>query len=90
VRGVFDGETKYARYYGIGGGVQRDGTVDQDGKVVPVDAPFDDQDHELYDCGDDPGELVNRAHDRGRRGELRDRFEHLRDLEAAAFAPLGP
>ncbi|MEL7210269.1 MAG: sulfatase-like hydrolase/transferase, partial [Actinomycetota bacterium] len=89
VRGFFDGETKYARYYGIGGGVQRDGTTDEAGKVIDVDAPFDDQDHELYDCADDPGELVNRAHDRGRRQDLRDQFDRLREYEEREFAPLG-
>ena len=88
VRGFFDGDTKYARYYGIGGGVQRDGTTDDAGKVVPVDAPFDDQDHELYDCGDDPGELVNRANDRSRRRELREQFDRLLEYEAREFAPL--
>ena len=88
VRGFFDGQTKYARYYGIGGGVQRDGTTDDAGKVVPVDAPFDDQDHELYDCGDDPGELVNRANDRSRRRGLREQFDRLLEYEAQEFAPL--
>jgi arylsulfatase len=90
VRGLFDGHTKYARYYGIGGGVQRDGTVDEVGKVVAVDAPFDDQDHELYDCDDDPGELINRAHDRSRRREIRDQYERLVEYESAEFAPLDP
>ncbi|MEL7210220.1 MAG: DUF6159 family protein, partial [Actinomycetota bacterium] len=28
------------------------GIIDEAGKVIDVDAPFDDQDHELYDCAD--------------------------------------
>ena len=72
VRGFYDGETKYARYYGMGGGVRRDGTADADGKLFDVDADFDDQDHEWYETAEDPHELVNLANDRGRRSELRD------------------
>ena len=82
VRGFYDGETKYARYYGIGGGVQRDGTADADGKLFDVDAHFDDQDHEWYETGEDPHELVNLANDRGRRNELRTLFRRLLDYEA--------
>ncbi len=48
VRGFFDGDTKYARYYGIGGGVQRDGNAAESGKLFDVDADFDDHDHEWY------------------------------------------
>ncbi len=82
VRGFFDGETKYARYYGIGGGVRRDGTTDTDGKLFDVDAAFDDHDHEWYDTGEDPHELANLANDRGRRNQLRALFHRLLDYEA--------
>lgn len=83
LRGVFDGRHKYARYYGIGGGLPNDlfdperaGT-----KLFDVDADFDDQDHELYDLREDPHELVNLANDPARRDEVRARFHALRDLE---------
>jgi arylsulfatase A-like enzyme len=89
VRGFFDGETKYARYYGVGGGIQRDGTVDEGGKTFDVDADFDDHDHEWYEMGDDPHELVNHAHDRGRRADLRENFGRLLEYEAAEFGFLG-
>ena len=82
VRGFFDGDTKYARYYGIGGGVQRDGSATDGGKLFDVDADFDDHDHEWYQTAEDPHELVNLANDRGRRNELRDLFRHLLDYEA--------
>ena len=82
VRGFHDGETKYARYYGIGGGIRRDGTADEHGKIFDVDAHFDDHDHEWYQTGDDPHELVNLANDRGRRNELRALFCRLLDYEA--------
>ena len=85
VRGFFDGETKYARYYGIGGGIERDGTVAESGKLFDVDAAFDDHDHEWYEHGDDPHELVNLANDRGRRGELRELHARLLEYEAQAF-----
>lgn len=87
VRGFFDGTTKYARYYGVGGGIQRDGTVAPVPKVFDADADFDDQDHEWYDAGEDPHELVNLAHDRGRRAELRDNFERLLEFERQALGP---
>ena len=82
VRGFYDGETKYARYYGIGGGVRRDGTVDEHGKLFDVDTDFDDHDHEWYETAEDPHELVNLANDRGRRNELRTLFRRLLDYEA--------
>jgi arylsulfatase A-like enzyme len=47
---------------------------------------FYDQDHELYDLQEDPGELVNLALDRGRRDEVRRHFTEMRALEAAHFA----
>ena len=83
VRGFFDGETKYARYYGIGGGIARDGKPAKEPKLFDVDAPFEDHDHEWYEVADDPHELVNLAHDRGRRDELRANFERLLEIEAA-------
>ena len=46
VRGFYDGETKYARYYGVGGGIGRDGTADAQGKLFDVVVEFDDHDHE--------------------------------------------
>ena len=85
LRGFFDGRTKYARYYGIGGGIQRDGKRSKSGKVFDVDAAFDDHDHEWYDLVEDPDELVNLAHDRSRRQELRENYDRLLDYEAAEF-----
>jgi arylsulfatase len=86
VRGFFDGETKYARYYGVGGGIRRDGTVDEAGKTFDVDADFDDQDHEWYETADDPHELNNLANDRGRRNELRSLFDRLKSMEATELS----
>jgi arylsulfatase A-like enzyme len=83
IRGMFDGRYKYARYYGVGGGLPND---DFSGRSTPMlygpDANFEDQEHELYDLQEDPDELVNLAHDRGRRTELRQRFDDLRAIEA--------
>jgi arylsulfatase A-like enzyme len=88
LRGVFDGRYKYARYYGVGGGLPSDGGARGASrtKLYDVDADFDDQDHELYDLQEDPGELVNLANDRGRRNEIRERFNSLRELERVEFA----
>lgn len=87
LRGVFDGRYKYARYYGVGGGKPNDDFGGKpSAKLYDVDSAFDDQDHELYDLQEDPDELVNQAHDRGRRAEIRERFAALRALEASAFA----
>ena len=84
IRGSFDGRYKYARYFGVGGGLPND---DLSGKPTPMlygpDAAFEDQEHELYDLQEDPHELVNLAHDRGRRAELHRRFDALLALEAA-------
>lgn len=85
VRGFFDGTTKYARYYGIGGGIRRDGAEAERGKTFDVDADFDDQDHEWYELTEDPHELVNLANDRTRRTELRENFARLLAYEAAEF-----
>lgn len=88
VRGFFDGRTKYARYYGVGGGIPSAGLGGeaQGRKLFDVDAAFDDQDHEWYDHANDPHELVNLAMDRGRRTELRDNYERLLAYEAAEFS----
>jgi arylsulfatase A-like enzyme len=88
IRGYFDGRYKYARYFGVGGGLPND---DLSGKATPMlygpDAAFEDHEHELYDLHDDPHELVNLAHDRGRRPELRRHFAELLALEAAEMVP---
>jgi arylsulfatase A-like enzyme len=83
IRGIFDGRHKYARYYGVGGGLPND---DFTGVPTPMlygpDAAFEDQEHEWYDQAEDPDELVNLAMDNGRRNELRSRFEELTAIEA--------
>jgi arylsulfatase len=87
IRGIFDGRHKYARYYGVGGGLPND---DFSGVPTPMlygpDAAFEDQEHEWYDQAEDPDELVNLAMDNGRRNELRSRFEELRAIEAKEMA----
>ena len=72
IRGFFDGQTKYARYYGVGGGKPGTGLWGKDPghKLFDVDADFVDQEHEWYDLDDDPHELVNLALDGGRRADL--------------------
>lgn len=82
MRGFFDGTTKYAHYYGVGGGIRRNGDADEVGKVFDVDAAFDDLDHEYYDTAEDPLELSNLAQLRGRRGEVRELHDRLRAIEA--------
>jgi arylsulfatase A-like enzyme len=83
LRGFYDGRTKYARYYGVGGGKPSTGLWGKDPgtKLYGVDADFDDQDHEWYDHDADPLELVNLAQDRRRRGRLREEFDRLRAYE---------
>jgi arylsulfatase A-like enzyme len=83
LRGFFDGKTKYARYYGVGGGKPATGLWGKDPgtKLYDVDCDFDDQDHEWYDHCTDPLELVNLANDRARRSELKRQFERLLDYE---------
>ena len=51
IRGFFDGRTKYARYYGVGGGKPGTGLWGKDPghKLYDVDADFVDQEHEWYD-----------------------------------------
>jgi arylsulfatase len=88
IRGFFDGRTKYARYYGVGGGIPGTGLwgKPQGKKLFDVDADFADQEHEWYDHDADPHEMVNLAHDRGRRNDLRDNYERLLEYERAAFS----
>jgi arylsulfatase A-like enzyme len=83
LRGFFDGTTKYARYYGVGGGKPSTGLWGKSPgrKLFDVDCDFDDQDHEWYDLSDDPGELVNLAHDPSRRDGLKEQFERMRAYE---------
>jgi arylsulfatase A-like enzyme len=89
---VFDGRFKYVRYYGVGGGVDSVGQGlpwAPDMTVGPDSDPWD-QEHELYDLEEDPGELVNLAADPSRAKEVWDRFEHLRELERSAFTHSRP
>jgi arylsulfatase A-like enzyme len=88
IRGFFDGQTKYARYYGVGGGKPGTGLWGKDPgrKLFDVDADFVDQEHEWYDLGEDPHELVNLAHDAGRRADLHANYERLLEYEATEFA----
>jgi arylsulfatase len=92
IRGFYDGRTKYARYYGVGGGKPGTGLWGKEPghKLFDVDAAFEDQEHEWYDHDSDPHELVNLANDRGRRTELRGHYERLLEYERAEFAPLAP
>jgi len=73
----------------VGGGKPSTGLWGKDPgrKLFDLDSDFDDQDHEWYDHGADPLELVNLAHARGRGGELRAQFDRLRELEATEMAP---
>jgi arylsulfatase A-like enzyme len=90
IRGIFDGRHKYARYYGVGGGLPND---DFTGVPTPMlygpDAAFEDQEHEWYDQREDPHELVNLAMDHGRKAELRSRFDQLKAIEAKELVALG-
>jgi arylsulfatase len=91
LRGFFDGRTKYARYYGVGGGKPSTGLWGKSPgtKLFDVDCSFDDNDHEWYDHDSDPDELVNLGNDRARRQELRDVYERMRAYEAESFVPFG-
>ncbi len=88
IRGFYDGRTKYARYYGVGGGIPGAGLwgKKQGTKLFDTDAAFEDQEHEWYDHDADPHELTNLAHDPARRAELRDNYERLLAYEAAELA----
>ncbi len=90
LRGFYDGRTKYARYYGMGGGKPSTGLWGKDPgtKLFGADCDFDDQDHEWYDHDVDPHELVNLANDPARAKELRQQFERLRAYEAGELLPL--
>ncbi len=87
IRGFFDGKTKYARYYGVGGGKPGTGLWGKDPghKLFDVDADFADQEHEWYDLHADPHEVVNLAHDSGRRAELHANYERLLEYERVEF-----
>jgi arylsulfatase A-like enzyme len=84
IRGFFDGTTKYARYFGVGGGIPPLGLQGrpQGSKLFDIDAAFDDQDHEWYDHDEDPHELVNLANDPTRRDALHENYERLLAYEA--------
>jgi arylsulfatase A-like enzyme len=88
IRGFFDGTTKYARYYGVGGGKPPTGLWGKDPgrKLYDVDADFVDQEHEWYDLAEDPHELVNLARDGGRRADLHANYERLLEYEQAEFS----
>ncbi len=81
LRGIFDGQIKYARYFGIDDPVD---PSDRDGPTVKrfgPDSPFEYQDHELYDLTSDPHELVNLAHIPEKASMLSDYYERLRAVE---------
>jgi arylsulfatase A-like enzyme len=88
IRGFFDGKTKYARYYGVGGGKPGTGLWGKDPghKLFDVDADFVDQEHEWYDLDEDPHEMVNLALDNGRRADLHANYERLLEYERAEFS----
>jgi len=87
LRGFYDGRTKYARYYGVGGGKPSTGLWGKPAgqKLFGADCAFDDNDHEWYDHDSDPAELENLANDRSRRKELRQVYEQLAAYEAESF-----
>ena len=88
VRGFFDGRYKYARYYGKGGGIPSTGLwgAPKGEKEVPVDAPFEDQEHELYDHAEDPLELVNLANDPAHAKQVREQHARLLAWETDELA----
>lgn len=88
IRSLFDGRYKYARYYGVGGGLKNNGEPWPTPMQVGVNAPFEEQEHELYDLQEDPHELVNLAHDMGAAKKLRACFDRLKELEAVKFKAL--
>jgi arylsulfatase len=89
LRGYFDGRLKYARYYGIGGGKPNDDfslASRESYKRFDVDSTFEDQEHELYDLVDDPGELVNLAADTAGSALARERVATLLEYESAELS----
>lgn len=89
VRGFFDGTTKYARYFGAGGGIRRDGRAADDAKRVPADAACDEQEHEWYDLNVDPHEVENRAWQTGGAeptAAVRELFERQLEFERTGGA----
>lgn len=90
LRGFYDGRTKYARYYGVGGGKPSTGLWGRPAgdKLFGADCAFDDNDHEWYDHDGDPVELENLANDRSRRNELRQVYERQLAYEADSFVAL--
>ncbi len=90
LRGFYDGRTKYARYYGVGGGKPSTGLwgTSPGEKLFGADCAFDDNDHEWYDHVTDPTEVDNLANDRSRRKELREVYERMLAYEAESFVPL--
>ena len=87
-RGIFDGRFKYSRYYGVGGSSTTRGTPIEHPMIFGSDADFNDQEHELYDLYEDPGELINLAMDRGRRNEVHTWYERLIEAELEEFSKL--
>ena len=87
-RGIFDGRFKYSRYYGVGGSSTTRGTPIAHEKIFGPDSHFDDQEHELYDLFEDPGEMVNLAMDRARRDTVREWHHRLLEAESKEFASL--
>jgi arylsulfatase len=87
-RGIFDGRFKYSRYYGVGGSSTTRGTPIAHEKIFGPDSHFDDQEHELYDLFEDPGELVNLAMDRTRRDSVKEWHRRLLETEYQEFAGL--
>ena len=85
-RGIFDGRFKYSRYYGVGGSSTTRGTPIAHEKIFGPDSHFDDQEHELYDLFEDPGELVNLAMDRTRRDSVKEWHRRLLEAESKEFA----
>jgi arylsulfatase len=92
LRGFFDGQHKYARYYGVGGGKPGTGLWGKSPgrKLFDVDCAFDDNDHEWYDHDTDPHELVNLANDPARSTGLRDQYERLLAYEQSSFVTFEP
>ncbi len=87
-RGIFDGRFKYSRYYGVGGSSTTRGTPIAHEKIFGPDSHFDDQEHELYDLFEDPGEMVNLAMDRTKRDTVREWHHRLLEAESKEFASL--